>query len=68
MERDVQGSILGHTFHCIVAEQFYRTRVGDRFFYDNGEMQHSFTPGKFLVPEMSLKYLPHAVFNLVIVV
>ncbi|KAG6441696.1 hypothetical protein O3G_MSEX002010 [Manduca sexta] len=44
MERDVQGSILGHTFHCIVAEQFYRTRIGDRFFYDNGEMPHSFTP------------------------
>ncbi|KAG7309805.1 hypothetical protein JYU34_004307 [Plutella xylostella] len=44
MERDVDGSILGHTFQCIVAEQFYRTRVGDRFFYDNGEMAHSFTP------------------------
>ncbi|CAG9580052.1 unnamed protein product [Danaus chrysippus] len=44
MERDVPGSILGHTFQCIVAEQFYRTRVGDRFFYDNSEMPHSFTP------------------------
>ncbi|CAH0399044.1 unnamed protein product [Chilo suppressalis] len=43
MERAVHGSILGHTFQCIVAEQFYRTRVGDRFFYDNGEMPHSFT-------------------------
>ncbi|XP_047025906.1 peroxidase-like [Helicoverpa zea] len=43
MERDVYGSILGHTFQCIVAEQFYRTRLGDRFFYDNGEMPHSFT-------------------------
>ncbi|CAH3927903.1 unnamed protein product [Pieris brassicae] len=44
MERDVRGSILGQTFQCIIAEQFYRTRIGDRFFYDNGEMPHSFTP------------------------
>ncbi|KAI5634234.1 peroxidase domain-containing protein [Phthorimaea operculella] len=43
MERDVAGSILGHTFQCIVAEQFYRTRTGDRYFYDNSEMPHSFT-------------------------
>ncbi|CAH2040203.1 unnamed protein product, partial [Iphiclides podalirius] len=44
MEKTVHGSILGQTFQCIVAEQFYRTRIGDRFFYDNGEMPHSFTP------------------------
>ncbi|XP_013192872.1 peroxidase [Amyelois transitella] len=43
MERSVHGSVLGHTFQCLVAEQFYRTRVGDRFFYDNAEMPHSFT-------------------------
>ncbi|XP_045496495.1 peroxidase-like [Colias croceus] len=44
MEKDVQGSVLGYTFQCIVAEQFYRTRIGDRYFYDNSEMPHSFTP------------------------
>ncbi|CAK1543838.1 unnamed protein product [Leptosia nina] len=44
LEKDVQGSVLGHTFQCIIAEQFYRTRIGDRYFYDNGEMPHSFTP------------------------
>ncbi|XP_072949831.1 salivary peroxidase/catechol oxidase-like [Epargyreus clarus] len=44
MEQDVHGSILGQTFQCIVAEQFYRTRIGDRFFYDNCEMPHSFSP------------------------
>ncbi|XP_041968484.1 peroxidase-like [Aricia agestis] len=44
LESDIQGSILGQTFQCIVAEQFYRTRIGDRFFYDNSEMPHSFTP------------------------
>ncbi|CAG9787403.1 unnamed protein product [Diatraea saccharalis] len=43
MEQAVHGSTLGHTFQCIVAEQFYRTRVGDRFFYDNSEMPHSFS-------------------------
>ncbi|XP_049871217.1 peroxidase-like [Pectinophora gossypiella] len=43
LETPVAGSIMGHTFQCIVAEQFYRTRVGDRFFYDNSEMPHSFT-------------------------
>ncbi|KAI8421168.1 hypothetical protein MSG28_008240, partial [Choristoneura fumiferana] len=49
LESDVPGSILGHTFQCIVAEQFYRTRVGDRFFYDNIEQPHSFTSGKPVV-------------------
>ncbi|KAJ8718862.1 hypothetical protein PYW07_016418 [Mythimna separata] len=43
MQCDVHGSILGHTLQCIVAERFYRTRLGDRYFYDNGEMPHSFT-------------------------
>ncbi|CAH2234436.1 jg6113 [Pararge aegeria aegeria] len=44
LEHAAPGSVLGHTFQCVVAEQFYRTRVGDRFFYDNSEMPHSFTP------------------------
>lgn len=49
MEKDVPGSILGQTFQCIVAEQFYRTRIGDRYFYDNSEMPHSFTPGSLFI-------------------
>ncbi|GBP65624.1 Peroxidase [Eumeta japonica] len=48
MEKDVPGSILGHTFQCLVAEQFYRTRIGDRFFYDNCEMPHSFTSDQLM--------------------
>ncbi|XP_077288401.1 peroxidase-like [Arctopsyche grandis] len=43
METDVHGSILGPTFQCIVGEQFYRTRVGDRYFYDVADMPHSFS-------------------------
>ncbi|XP_052739868.1 peroxidase-like [Bicyclus anynana] len=44
LERPLVGSALGPTLQCVVAEQFYRTRVGDRYFYDNSEMPHSFTP------------------------
>jgi len=32
-ERKTPGSLLGETFHAIVADQFRRLRDGDRFFY-----------------------------------
>ncbi|KAK3866246.1 hypothetical protein Pcinc_028210 [Petrolisthes cinctipes] len=37
------GSLLGHTFLCIVGDQFARLRLGDRFFYENGELESSFS-------------------------
>ncbi|KAK4295988.1 hypothetical protein Pmani_031488 [Petrolisthes manimaculis] len=37
------GSLLGHTFLCIVGDQFARLRLGDRFFYENGGLESSFS-------------------------
>ena len=33
VEDRVPGSILGPTVHCLIREQFERTRGGDRHFY-----------------------------------
>ncbi|XP_043266726.1 peroxidase-like [Venturia canescens] len=47
MENLVPGSRLGPTNFCLFREQFYRTRAGDRYFYDNANFSHSFTPEQF---------------------
>ncbi|RZB39260.1 hypothetical protein BDFB_005392 [Asbolus verrucosus] len=35
LEVHVPGTLSGPTFLCILTEQFYRTRVGDRFWFEN---------------------------------
>uniref|UniRef100_A0A8W7P815 Uncharacterized protein n=1 Tax=Anopheles coluzzii TaxID=1518534 RepID=A0A8W7P815_ANOCL len=42
-ERHIPGTQAGPTYHCILMEQFLRTRKGDRFFFENGNMPSSFT-------------------------
>ncbi|XP_076323088.1 salivary peroxidase/catechol oxidase-like isoform X2 [Tachypleus tridentatus] len=42
-ETSVPGATLGPTFACIVADQFRRLKVGDRFWYENGDLESSFT-------------------------
>jgi peroxidase len=37
LESHVAGALAGPTFLCILTEQFYRTRVGDRYFYERGD-------------------------------
>uniref|UniRef100_A0A2M4ABL8 Putative peroxidase n=1 Tax=Anopheles triannulatus TaxID=58253 RepID=A0A2M4ABL8_9DIPT len=36
-EKHLENSQAGETFQCILEEQFYRTRVGDRFFFETNE-------------------------------
>lgn len=46
LENIVSGTEAGPTYLCLLTEQFYRTRVGDRFFYENGDLEIAFTPSK----------------------
>jgi len=40
------GALMGPTAICITANQFQKTKNGDRFFYDIGNQPNSFTPGR----------------------
>ncbi|XP_037084825.1 peroxidase-like [Pollicipes pollicipes] len=42
-ERRAAGAQVGPTFQCLIGQQFFDVRFGDRYFYDNGGFPHSFT-------------------------
>ncbi|XP_052870387.1 peroxidase-like [Anopheles cruzii] len=42
-EKPLPGSLLGPTFSCIVQQQFLRARTGDRYFFEAGGQDGSFT-------------------------
>ncbi|XP_076309330.1 salivary peroxidase/catechol oxidase-like isoform X2 [Tachypleus tridentatus] len=42
-EYSIPYATLGPTFACIVADQFRRLKLGDRLWYENGNMESSFT-------------------------
>ncbi|XP_018334642.1 peroxidase-like, partial [Agrilus planipennis] len=42
-ERPVRDSLLGPTFSCIITDQMWRTKHGDRYFYTNANQPKPFT-------------------------
>ena len=45
-EDNVAGGMVGPTFACILGRQFRNSKVGDRFWHENGDPKVRFTPGE----------------------
>lgn len=44
-EIPITEGLLGPTLTCLIADQFYRLKHGDRFWYETNEKPQAFTPG-----------------------
>lgn len=48
-EYPLKDAMVGPTLQCIIGEQFVRSKVGDRYFYDNRQQPKPFSKGiKFI--------------------
>ena len=49
LEAHVEGTLAGPTFLCILLEQFYRTRVADKYFFERADNPGHFSPGNIII-------------------
>lgn len=49
--------MIGPTGSCVIADSFYRSRNGDRFFYDVRGQPGSFTTGVYFIYKNLIIYL-----------
>jgi len=50
------GALIGPTALCLIADQFAKTKNGDRFFYDVGNQISSFTLGMYSTVQLQIDY------------